>query len=130
MTNYISLNLKYLMKEKSASRNDIAELADVTYSAVGTYVRGENNPQVDAIQRICEHFDITIDDFINRSLADLPKGVDKLPAANLDKEDLKAIALLVVNNHEQLLSDPLYKEWFEKESGLKAIEILKDKLKP
>lgn len=52
---------------------------DLGKGVVSTYISG-SKPKIDTIQRICEHFQISIDDFINR---DLSKGGSEIFTKNM-----------------------------------------------
>ena len=71
MENHIGLNIKYLCEENKLTQNEFGELFSLKNGVVGTYVRGKTNPQIETIQKICEHFKISIDDFINKNLRTL-----------------------------------------------------------
>jgi len=71
MKNFIGLNIKYLYEENKLSQNEFGEIFDLKKGVVSTYVNGKTNPQVETIQKICDHFNISIDDFINKNLRTL-----------------------------------------------------------
>ncbi|KAF2519289.1 helix-turn-helix transcriptional regulator [Flavobacterium salilacus subsp. salilacus] len=43
-------------------------------SVVGTYIRGISYPKIEIIQKICDEFNLTIDEFINEDLYIKYKG--------------------------------------------------------
>lgn len=69
MKSYISVNIKYLYEQNNLTQNEFGELFGLKKGVIGTYVRGKTNPQVETIQKICEHFSISLDDFINTDLS-------------------------------------------------------------
>lgn len=76
MKNFIGLNIKYLYEENKLSQNEFGELFDLKKGVVSTYVNGKTNPQIETIQKICEHFQVSIDDFINKNLR--TQHIDKI----------------------------------------------------
>ncbi len=74
MKNYIGLNIKYLYEENKLTQNEFGELFGLKNGVVGTYVRGKTNPQIETIQKICEHFNVSLDDFINQNLRTLSQN--------------------------------------------------------
>lgn len=69
MGNCIGLNINNLCKQNFLSKKEFADLFEVSLSTINTYTRGRSTPPVDLIQKICSHFEITIDDFINTDLS-------------------------------------------------------------
>lgn len=68
MNNFIGLNIKHLCKENKLSQHEFGDLFNLSQNVVSGYANEKTNPTVDTIQRICDHFNITIDDFINKNL--------------------------------------------------------------
>ncbi|MUV03194.1 helix-turn-helix domain-containing protein [Flavobacterium rakeshii] len=68
MNNFIGLNIKYLCDKNYLSQKEFGDLFDIKQSTVASYVGGRSNPNVETMQRICVHFELMIDDFINKDL--------------------------------------------------------------
>lgn len=68
MINFIGLNIRYLCVKNKLSQKEFGDLFDQKTSTISTYTGGRSNPNIETIQKICKHFDITIDDFINMNL--------------------------------------------------------------
>lgn len=121
MKNFIGLNIKYLCDEKKLSQDEFGAFFDLKKSVVGTYIREISTPKIEVIQRICLHFEITIDDFVNKDLSlgkpYATKGGNLLYA----QEDEKP--------HPYVIS-PKYVELLEKavEDKDKIIKSLEEKL--
>lgn len=79
MKNYIHLNIKYLCEQNNLHYNEFAEIVDAGRSVVSMWIAQKSSPKIEAIQKICAHFDITIDDFINKDLRDLDYKAGKTP---------------------------------------------------
>lgn len=74
MKNYIGLNIKYLCENNFLSQDEFGAKFGLKKSVVGTYVRGISNPKVEVMQRICEEFNLTLDELINQDLYLKHKG--------------------------------------------------------
>ncbi|KGO84453.1 hypothetical protein Q763_01545 [Flavobacterium beibuense F44-8] len=68
MKNYIGLNIKYLCDKNFLSQREFGAIFNITQAVVNAYIKGKSNPQIDTIQKICTHFELMIDDFINKDL--------------------------------------------------------------
>ncbi len=71
MKNFIDLNIKYLYEKNKLTQNEFGALFELNNGVIGTYVRGKTNPQVETMQKICNHFNLTLDDFVNKNLRTL-----------------------------------------------------------
>ncbi|RDI07070.1 helix-turn-helix transcriptional regulator [Flavobacterium sp. AG291] len=69
MDNFIGLNIKYLCDKNLLSQKDFGEIFGITQAGINTYTSGRSNPSVENIQKICKHFAITLDSFINEDLS-------------------------------------------------------------
>jgi transcriptional regulator with XRE-family HTH domain len=69
MINYIGLNIKYLCDKNHLSQKEFGELFEQKQATINTYINGRSNPNVETMQKICKHFEISIDDFINLELS-------------------------------------------------------------
>ena len=74
MKNYIGLNIKYLCENNFLSQDEFGAKFDLKKSVVGTYVRGISHPKVEVMQKICEEYKISLDEFVNTDLYLKNKG--------------------------------------------------------
>ena len=72
--NYIGLNIKYLCENNFLSQDDFGAKFGLKKSVVGTYVRGISYPKVEIMQKICEEYNLTLDEFVNLDLYLKNKG--------------------------------------------------------
>ena len=72
--NYIGLNIKYLCENNFLSQDDFGAKFGLKKSVVGTYVRGISYPKVEIMQKICDEYKITLDEFVNIDLYLKNKG--------------------------------------------------------
>lgn len=82
MNVYISLNIKYLCLKNNLQYNEFATIVDAGKSVVSMWASGKSSPKIEAIQKICAHFEITIDDFINKDLSKIEKPLNKTAIEN------------------------------------------------
>ncbi|AXG72959.1 XRE family transcriptional regulator [Flavobacterium arcticum] len=95
MSNKIGLNINNLCKQNFLSKKEFADLFGVSLSTINTYTGGRSNPPIDLIQKICSHFELSIDDFINSDLSQ---------SANNNKEALQQnIATETINNNKNAI---------------------------
>jgi HTH-type transcriptional regulator/antitoxin PezA len=72
--NYIGLNIKYLCENNFLSQDDFGAKFDLKKSVVGTYVRGISYPKIEVMQKICQEYEILLDEFVNTDLYLKNKG--------------------------------------------------------
>lgn len=112
MVNYIGLNIKYLCDKNYLSQKDFGALFDQKQSTINTYVGGRSNPNIETIQKICKHFEISIDDFINTELASKkdkkPENVSYAMDPNAvygDKDKIIAAQQDTIDAQKELISN-------------------------
>lgn len=69
MNNYISENIAFLIKKNDLAIDDFGNLFDLTRGVTGQYIRKSTLPKIITIQKICAHYKISIDDFVNKDLS-------------------------------------------------------------
>ena len=74
MKNYISENISYLVNKMRCSQDEFGAIFDLKRSVISQYIKEKSQPKIETIHRICEYFEITIDDFINRSLEEVKEN--------------------------------------------------------
>ncbi len=122
---YISENLEHLVSKSKLSMDDFGLLFDLKRGIIGQYIRRVSVPKLETIQKICSHFEISIDDFINKDLSLKPYAIrnGKLEMAKEPgNEEYSPISPRYVEQLEKALKD--------KERIIAALEeSLKDKEK-
>lgn len=118
--NYISENIKFLYKKTTLSQDDFGGLFEVGKGLISNYINGRALPKIETIQKICLHYEITIDDFVNTDLSKAkPYGIQggKILTSN-------------EKNPEPYMVSPKYVEVLEKavEDKEKIIKALEEKL--
>lgn len=68
MKNYIGLNIKYLCDNNFLSQDEFGAKFGLKKSVVGTYVRGISYPKIEIMQKICEEYNITLDELVSQDL--------------------------------------------------------------
>lgn len=93
---YISQNIDYLIRRSRFSQKEFGDLFELKPNVVSQYVKNISYPKIETIQKICEHFNITIDDFINRSLEEVNQNVLHEPGEiyTINSEESEIVVLL------------------------------------
>ena len=86
MKNYIGLNIKYLCESNFLSQDEFGAKFGLKKSVTGTYVRGISHPKVEVMQKICEEFNITLDELVNQDLYLKNKGYAPSPGIAAEPE--------------------------------------------
>jgi len=105
MKNYIGLNIKYLCDKNLLKQDDFGLLFDLNKGVVGTYVREISNPKIEIIQKICAHYKITIDDFVNKDLSTIKQNGPRLSSAVKEMVEPYIISPKYVELLEKSLED-------------------------
>lgn len=108
INNNISANISYLVKKTRFSQSDFGNLFNLKQTVVNQYINGKSFPKIETIQKICNYFEISIDDFINTDLSEKPYAIrdGKLLMSNEpDKEDYSPISPRYVDQLEKSLND-------------------------
>ncbi len=70
MENYLSNNLRILRRRANKSQAALANTLELTRNKVASYEYDQARPSLEVLRRYSEHFQVSIDDMINRNLAD------------------------------------------------------------
>jgi len=105
---YISENIDYLIKKSRFSQKEFGDLFELKPNVVSQYVKNISYPKIETIQKICSHFEITIDDFINRSLEDKKQNVLHEPGEiyDINNEETEIVVLLknTIKDKDKIIS--------------------------
>lgn len=124
MKNFISINISYLVHKSRLSQDDFGVIFELNKGLIGKYVNEISLPKIETIQKICTHFQINIDDFINKDLSLKPFGTNsgQLLYAKEPEAEPYIISPRYVESLEKIIED--------KERIIKALEeSLRDKEK-
>lgn len=69
MKNYLSVNFQYLIKKLNCSQDEFGNMFNLNRGNVGQYIREVSVPKLETLQKISEHFDITLDDLVKTDLS-------------------------------------------------------------
>jgi HTH-type transcriptional regulator/antitoxin PezA len=119
MNNFISENIAFLVKKHDLAIDDFGNLFDLTRGVTGQYIRKSSLPKIITIQKICEYYKLSIDDFINKDLSAIKPYAIK--EGNL---------LYAAEQNEPYMISPRYVELLEKsiQDKDKIIKSLEEKL--
>jgi len=95
--------LKELRKKRSLSQNELADAIGVHFTQVSRYERGETKPNAEAMTKLAQALDTTVDYLMNGTSNDIVNnaGLDKeiisrfKQLKELDKEDRKTVLSLM-----------------------------------
>jgi transcriptional regulator with XRE-family HTH domain len=77
MENYISENINILVKHIKCSQNEFGAIFDLNVGAINSYVSKKAVPKLETILKICQYFNLTIDEFITTDLTENDKYSNK-----------------------------------------------------
>jgi HTH-type transcriptional regulator/antitoxin PezA len=117
--NYIPENLKYLIALENSSMDEFGVRFELGRGMISQYIRKIAIPKLETIQRICLHFEISMDDFVNKELASVNPYAVKQEQLSQAGETSEAYAI-----------SPRYVELLEKSimDKDKIIKSLEEKL--
>jgi len=69
MENFISINIQYLLNQKKVTQDNFGGLFGLGKGVINQYLLKKSTPKIETIQRICKHYEISIDDFVNKDLS-------------------------------------------------------------
>lgn len=106
MKNYIPENISFLVARMNCSQNEFGAMFGLNNGAVNSYVVRKALPKIETIQKICNYFEIRIDDFINQPLHEI--GLNNVksdavnePRDNYKKENIEIVDLLMQSLHDK-----------------------------
>jgi transcriptional regulator with XRE-family HTH domain len=145
----ISSNLKYLRKKNGHTQQQFADIMGIKRSLIGAYEEDRAEPKYDLLKKIAEHFDLTIDEFINEQITESWKPKLKGQGSNLrilsisvdssDNENIELVPVKASAGYLNGFSDPEYiKDLpkfqlplpFLKQGTFRAFEIKGDSMLP
>lgn len=120
--NYFSDNLSYLVDKSGLSQDDFGSILGLKRGSINTYINNKAFPKIDTLIKICEDYEVSLDDLIRNEL----KGSN--PYAITEGKLLRANE----GNPEPYAVSPRYVELLEKsiEDKDKIIKALEEKINP
>ena len=61
------IRIKELRTEKELSLRDLSKVLDISYSSLGKYERGEQQPSFETLSKIANYFNVSIDYLLGNS---------------------------------------------------------------
>ncbi|MBC7417186.1 MAG: LexA family transcriptional regulator [Pedobacter sp.] len=114
----IANNLKYLRKKKGLTQQNFADEMEIKRSLVGAYEEDRAEPKYELLKKIAEHFELSIDEFINEKINDGWKPKLKSTGSNLrvlsvsvdstDKENIELVPVKASAGYLNGYADPEY----------------------
>lgn len=105
---HISENIDYLIRKSRFSQKEFGDLFELKAGVVSQYVKNISYPKIETIQKICSYFEITIDDFINRSLEDKKQNVLQEPgesyAINAKESEIVVLLKNTIKDKDKIIA--------------------------
>jgi transcriptional regulator with XRE-family HTH domain len=101
MENFIGLNIKTLCFTNKLSQKEFGDLFEIKQSTISTYLAGRSNPQIETIQKICEYFEISMDELINIDLAQNDKYSNKDKAGTTSKKNTYQVGNRIIGDNNK-----------------------------
>ena len=104
------IRLKELRAKKNMSLRDLASVLNISYSSLGKYERGEQQPSYETLIKIANYFNVTTDYLVgitNAKLPDFRKISDDLNLSDDSIAKLKKLPLVIDRNNGMSLADIL-----------------------
>lgn len=96
----LARNLRKLRSFKNLNQTEFAELFELNRPTIGSYEEGRSEPKLATLQRIANHFNLTIDDLFTKELT-----VNQI--AGFDLTDMKKKSDLISDNRLDALESRL-----------------------
>lgn len=111
----LAKNIKKLRLFKSMNQTEFAELFGLKRSSIGAYEEGRAEPKLEALIKISDHFDLTIDDIVKGELTVNKIAGFELPS--VDETELQGLhdKIDAVQRRIDLMDKKLNKSLKEKE---------------
>lgn len=77
---YISHNIKHLISKENWDQSIFGQQFGISKAVVSHYVTGKNVPKIETLVKICEYFNLTLDQLVRENLSTVTIYVD--PATN------------------------------------------------
>lgn len=66
---YISNNIRYLLDKSGESEKAFGEIFGLKRGSISSYIHGDVHPKIETLQKISAHFNVSIDDLINKDIS-------------------------------------------------------------
>lgn len=96
----LSLNLKFLRKQKNLTQSDLASMLGVKRPVIGAYEEGRAEPKLNLLMDMSRLFELEVDDLIGR---DLSKWMKAIPT--FDKSKIPVVPVLAAAGYTTGYSD-------------------------
>ena len=85
----LAKNFKKLRLFKSLNQTEFAELFDLKRSSIGAYEEGRAEPKLEALIKISDYFELTIDDIVKGELT--VNQIAKFEFPSIDESELSTL---------------------------------------
>jgi transcriptional regulator with XRE-family HTH domain len=68
MENFISTNIAYLLNKEKTTQDEFGAIFELKKGVINQYLLKKSNPKIETIVKICDHYNLTLDQFVRTSL--------------------------------------------------------------
>lgn len=110
----LAKNIKKLRLFKSMNQTEFAELFDLKRSSIGAYEEGRAEPRLEALIKISDYFNLTIDDIVKGELTVNKIARFEFPEADLSEMEAITEKLDALQRRIDMMDKKLTKSLKEK----------------
>ena len=95
----LSNNIRFLRKRRDLTQMELAEELGVKRASIGSYEEDRSEPRLETITKVCEFFNVSIDDLIYKDLSKVSKN-----EVIIDNNKLRILTIVVDSENEELIT--------------------------
>ena len=99
----MSLQIKYLRKRNNLTQAEVAKRIGVSASAMAMYERGDREPSIDTLNKLCQVFNTDMDTLVGRAKKTTPEE----PKLSEGEEELLKLIRLMPSDMKALYLETL-----------------------
>ena len=99
----INENIRRMRKERNISAKELAEMLGVSEQTIGNYERGDREPNISTMLKLCDVFCVTLDYLVN-GISSNEKEISDI-VYNIYNDPLDLIKFLTIYFHFELTND-------------------------
>lgn len=97
---YLNANIKYLRKHENLTQGALADLIGIKRSLIGAYEEQRAEPKIQTIQRLSEHFSLSIDDLINTDLS----GESNIKRIDIKGQNIRVLPIVISGSEKEYIT--------------------------
>ena len=116
---FISLNISYLLNKENLPKDTFGKKFGLNRGAISSYIEGKSKPKIKTLQKISKHFNLFIDDLVNKDLSNYNSLINT-GDVNLSEKQALSIIEALYKHESQLIKYDLFNTWVKKEEQLES----------